>query len=62
MADEKAPLIWENMNKLIARYGFELDIVFDDAKLSRQIFDDLCVECHNQIVLAIRCPDHSVLS
>jgi len=34
MADEKAPLIWENMNKLIARYGFELGIVFDDARFS----------------------------
>jgi hypothetical protein len=33
-ADEKAPLIWENMNKLIARYGFELDIVFDDARFN----------------------------
>jgi hypothetical protein len=35
-ADEKAPLIWENMNKLIARYGFELDIVFDDARFNPQ--------------------------
>jgi hypothetical protein len=31
-ADEKAPLIWENMNKLIMKYGFELDIIFDDAR------------------------------
>jgi hypothetical protein len=35
-ADEKSPLIWENMNKLIARYGFELDIVFDDARFNPQ--------------------------
>jgi hypothetical protein len=30
-ADEKAPLIWENTNKLIMKYGFELDVIFDDA-------------------------------
>jgi len=29
-ADEKAPLIWENMNKLIQKYGLELDIFYDD--------------------------------
>jgi hypothetical protein len=33
-ADEKAPLIWENMNKLIARYGLKLDIVYDDARFN----------------------------
>ena len=31
-ADDKAPLIWENMNKLIMKYGFELDIIFYDAR------------------------------
>ena len=30
VADEKAPLIWENMNKLIQKYGLELDIIYDD--------------------------------
>jgi hypothetical protein len=35
-ADEKTPLIWENMNKLIARYGFELDIIYDDIRFSIQ--------------------------
>jgi len=35
-ADDKAPLIWENMNKLTARYGFELDIVYDDARFNPQ--------------------------
>jgi hypothetical protein len=35
-ADEKAPLIWENMNKLIQRYGLELDIVYDDARFNVQ--------------------------
>ncbi len=29
-ADEKAPLIWESMNKLIAKYGLSLDMVYDD--------------------------------
>ena len=29
-ADEKAPLIWENINKLITQYEFELDIIYDD--------------------------------
>jgi hypothetical protein len=32
--DEKAPLIWNNMNKLTEKYGFELDIIFDDARFS----------------------------
>jgi hypothetical protein len=29
-ADEKAPLIWENMNKLISQYGLKLDIIYND--------------------------------
>jgi hypothetical protein len=33
-ADEKSPLIWENMNKLTDKYGLALDIVFDDPKLN----------------------------
>ena len=33
-ADEKAPLIWENMNKLIAKWGLELDIIYDDANFN----------------------------
>jgi hypothetical protein len=28
--DDKSPLIWENMNKLIERYGLKLDIIYDD--------------------------------
>jgi hypothetical protein len=31
-ADEKAPLIWENLNKLVQKYGLELDIVYDDER------------------------------
>jgi hypothetical protein len=33
-ADEKAPLIWENLNKLIQKYGLELDVVYDDARFN----------------------------
>jgi hypothetical protein len=33
-ADEKAPLIWENMNKLITKYGLRLDIVYDDPRFN----------------------------
>jgi len=28
--DNKAPLIWDNMNKLIEKYGLKLDIIYDD--------------------------------
>ncbi|MEM2129964.1 MAG: hypothetical protein QXZ70_05135, partial [Candidatus Bathyarchaeia archaeon] len=33
-ADEKAPLIWENVNKLIAKYGLKLDIIYDDSRFN----------------------------
>lgn len=33
-ADEQAPLIWENMNKLIAKHGLKLDIIYDDSRFS----------------------------
>lgn len=29
-ADDKAPLIWNNIRKLLAQYGLKLDIVYDD--------------------------------
>jgi hypothetical protein len=29
-ADEKAPVIWDAMNKLLAQYGASLDIVYED--------------------------------
>ncbi len=29
-SDNLSPLIWENMNKLIERYGLTLDIIYDD--------------------------------
>jgi hypothetical protein len=32
--DDKAPLIWENMNKLIERYGLKLDIIYDDPQFN----------------------------
>ncbi len=28
--DDLSPLIWENMNKLITKYGLKLDIIYDD--------------------------------
>ena len=33
-ADKKVPLIWENVNKLIAKYGLKLDIIHDDTKFN----------------------------
>ena len=30
--DERSELIWNNMNKLIAKYGLKLDIIYDDAQ------------------------------
>jgi hypothetical protein len=35
-ADVKTQLIWENMNKLTEKYGFKLDIIFDDARFNQQ--------------------------
>jgi hypothetical protein len=32
--DDKSPLIWENMNKLIERYGLKLDIIYDDPQFN----------------------------
>jgi hypothetical protein len=29
-ADNLSPIIWENMNKLIANYGLRLDIIYND--------------------------------
>jgi hypothetical protein len=28
--DEKSPIIWENLNKLVTKYGLKLDIIYDD--------------------------------
>ena len=33
-ADELSPIIWENMNNLIEKYGIKLDIVYDDPRFS----------------------------
>jgi hypothetical protein len=33
-ADEKAPLIWENTNKLIENYGLKLDIIYADSRFN----------------------------
>ena len=32
--DDQSPLIWENMNKLIQRYGLKLDIIYDDPRFN----------------------------
>jgi hypothetical protein len=29
-ADVKAPIIWENVNKLVTKYGLKLDVIYDD--------------------------------
>jgi hypothetical protein len=31
-SDNRSPLIWENMNKLIERHGLTLDIIYDDPR------------------------------
>ncbi len=33
-ANEKTPIIWENMNKLLDLYGLELNVVFEDARFN----------------------------
>jgi hypothetical protein len=35
-ADNKSAQIWDNVNKLIAKYGLNLDIVYDDPQVSIQ--------------------------
>ena len=42
-SDERSPLIWENMNKLIERYGLNLDIIYDDPRFG---FEDKYVYIH----------------
>ena len=32
--DDLSPLIWDNMNKLIKRYGLKLDIIYDDPRFN----------------------------
>jgi hypothetical protein len=32
--DDLSPLIWDNMNKLITRYGLKLDIIYDDPQFN----------------------------
>ncbi|MFW6111347.1 MAG: hypothetical protein ACOC6H_04845 [Thermoproteota archaeon] len=34
--DEKAPIIWENLNQLITQYGLALDIIYDAPRLNYQ--------------------------
>jgi hypothetical protein len=39
--DELTPLLWENMNKLIEKYGINLDIVYDDPKFEYSYYDQI---------------------
>ncbi len=32
--DDLSPLIWENINKLITKYGLKLDVIYDDPQFS----------------------------
>ena len=32
--DDQSPLIWDNMNKLIERYGLKLDTIYDDPRFN----------------------------
>lgn len=37
-ADKLSPVIWESMNKLIKKYGIQLDIVYDDPRFSYETY------------------------
>jgi hypothetical protein len=30
--DEKAPIIWANLNKLVSKYGLKIDVIYDDPR------------------------------
>jgi hypothetical protein len=32
--DDLSPIIWDNMNKLIEKYGLKLDIIYDDPRFN----------------------------
>lgn len=40
-ADELSPIIWENMNNLIEKYGIKLDIVYDDPRFSYKNYNQV---------------------
>ncbi len=40
-ADELSPIIWENMNNLIEKYGIRLDIVYDDPRFSYKNYNQV---------------------
>ncbi len=40
-ADELSPMIWKNMNKLIEKYGIQLDIVYDDPRVSYETYREV---------------------
>jgi hypothetical protein len=39
--DEKSPLIWENMNKLIEKYGLQLDLVYEDPRFTLEKYSQV---------------------
>ena len=39
--DERSPLIWSNMNKLIEKYDLELDIVYDDPRFNYENYNEI---------------------
>jgi len=49
-ADEKAPLIWDNMNKLIKKYGLKLDIIYDDPQCNYSVKYPM-VYCWNNTII-----------
>jgi hypothetical protein len=55
-ADEKAPLIWENANKLIQSYGLQLDIVYDDGLLPDNMYGYSKISYWNDPSLSLSSP------
>jgi len=42
-SDNRSPLIWENINKLIERHDLKLDIIYDDPRFG---FENKCSNIH----------------
>ena len=47
--DDKAPLIWDNMNKLIEKYGLKLDIIYDDLQFNLEEKYSQIIYCNSTI-------------
>jgi len=35
-ADDKAPVVWNNLNTLTEKYGLKLDVIYDDPQFNIQ--------------------------